>query len=266
MIVNKCVVANCTSGYITGKNTPPFLLPEEHNVRSKWIYFVNRKDCQLRKYSVICIKHFESKFVKVGKKCKLQWYLRPAPTVHPKIYGTDSILTALSLRRKSPVKRDIYGDEISTFQARDRVSGFQYFGCSYSPLIYRFKHLDENVQYFNLVFNEQTGIPTVLEYISVNKELQVNLTYKGCSILLPEWFRSGRICKLTKFSMLENFASYVGTEVYTEYIKILSITVFWKSLIIFNFISKKIPQSIPPRSFVLLYYYVTILVKYIDSF
>ena len=97
----------------------------------------------------------------------------------------------------------------------DKVSGFQHFDCSHSLLNYSFKCLDENVQYFNLVFTEQTDIPTVLECISINKELQVNLTYKGYSIPLPEWFRSGHSCKLTRFSMLENFASYVrnkGTE------------------------------------------------------
>ena len=214
-MVNKCVVANCTSGYITGEKNPSFLFPEDNNLRRKWIYFVNRKDWQPTKYSVICIKHFESKFVKVGKKCKLQWHLHPVPTIHPKIYGKDSLLRTPSLPRKSPVKRNIYGDEISTFQALDKVSGFQHFDCSHSPLNYSFKRLDETVQYFNLVFNEQTGIPTVLECISINKELQVNLTYKGYSIPLPEWFRSGHSCKLTRFSMLENFASYVrnkGTE------------------------------------------------------
>ena len=46
-MVDKCVVVNCTSGYITGKKIPSFLFPEDHDVRSKWIYFVNRKDCHL---------------------------------------------------------------------------------------------------------------------------------------------------------------------------------------------------------------------------
>ena len=91
-MVNKYVVANCTSGYITGEKNPSFLFPEDNDLRSKWIYFVNRKDWQPTKYSVICIKHFESKFVKVGKKCKLQWYLHPVPTIHPKIYRKDSLL------------------------------------------------------------------------------------------------------------------------------------------------------------------------------
>ena len=52
----------------------------------------------------------------------------------------------------------------------------------------------------------------MMECISVNKELQVNLTCKGYSIPLSE---SSHSCKLTRLSMLENFASHgrnKGTE------------------------------------------------------
>ena len=71
-MVNKCVVADCASGYTTSEKNASFLFPEDNDFRSKWIYFVNRKDWQPTKYSVICMKHFDSKFLKVGKKCKLQ--------------------------------------------------------------------------------------------------------------------------------------------------------------------------------------------------
>ena len=66
--------------------------------------------------------------------------------------------------------------EISTSKAREKVPGFQNFDCFHSPLNYSLKRLGEIVQYYNLAFNKQTGIPTVLECISINKELQVNLT------------------------------------------------------------------------------------------
>ena len=55
-----------------------------------------------------------------------------------------------------------YGHEISTFQTRENVSGFQPSDCSCTPLICSYKFLGETVQYYNLVFNEQTGISTVL--------------------------------------------------------------------------------------------------------
>ena len=52
--------------------------------------------------------------------------------------------------------------------------GFQNFDCSHSHLNYNLKRLGETIQYYNLVLSKQTGTPTVLEWISINKELQVN--------------------------------------------------------------------------------------------
>lgn len=112
--------------------------------------------------------------MKVEKKCKVQWYLSPVPNVHPKIYGKDSHLKIASLRQKSPVKRNTYVNGISTSQPRDKVLGFQNFDCSHSHLNYNLKPLGETIQYYNLVLSKQTGTPTVLEWISINKELQVN--------------------------------------------------------------------------------------------
>lgn len=59
---------------------------------------------------------------------------------------------------------------------------FLTFRVFHLPLNFSFKCLDETVQYFNLVFNEQTGIPPVPESTSINKELQVNLINKGYSM------------------------------------------------------------------------------------
>ena len=97
--------------------------------------------------------------MKLGRKCKLQWHLHLVHTIHPKIYGKDSLLRTSSLSRKLTVKSNVYGDETFTSEARDKVSGFQHFDCSHSSLNYSFKCLNETVQCHNLVFNYQTGIP-----------------------------------------------------------------------------------------------------------
>ena len=111
------------------------------------------------------------------------------------------------------VKRTIYGDKISIFQARDKESSVQL--CSRTQLNCSFKRFGETVQYYNLVCNAQTGKTTVLEYIFINKELQVNLNYKNNCEPLPKWVLLGHSCKLKRFSMLENFSLYIrnrGTE------------------------------------------------------
>ena len=52
-------------------------------------------------------------------------------------------------------------------------------------------------------------IPEVKGCIQVNSELHIKLFYKGCSVPLPQWFRQGQDCRLSRKSMLENFPVYL---------------------------------------------------------
>jgi len=52
-------------------------------------------------------------------------------------------------------------------------------------------------------------IAMVKESISIDSELHVSLSYCGFHVPLPEWFRKGHACKLTRRSMIENFPSYM---------------------------------------------------------
>ena len=62
-MVNKCVVDNCYTGHLTGPRKAIFSFPEDPDLRKRWIYFVNRKDWQPTKHSVICIDHFDEKYI-----------------------------------------------------------------------------------------------------------------------------------------------------------------------------------------------------------
>ena len=121
-MANECVAANCTTGYATGEKKPSFLFPENAELRSKWIYFVNRKDWVPTKCSVICIDHFEEKFIKRGKsRCKLLWELYPVPTIHPSSSTEPSLQRTPALPRRSPRKRTAMEmDEIQVFTDQER--------------------------------------------------------------------------------------------------------------------------------------------------
>ena len=54
-----------------------------------------------------------------------------------------------------------------------------------------------------------TLIPEVTGCIQVDSELHVILFYKGCSVSLPQWFRRGQYCRLSRKSMLGNFLLYL---------------------------------------------------------
>ena len=62
--------------------------------------------------------------------------------------------------------------------------------------------------YYNVVFNEETGFPSEQEVIKV-ENLHVQLQLCSVPVPLPSWFVDGRNTKLTRFSMLENFLSYL---------------------------------------------------------
>ena len=86
-MVNKCVAFGCNSGYASSKeNVPSFRFPtDKSDLMEKWVKFVNRADWIPTKNSVLCCKHFDSQFIKHGKKNKLQWKLNPVPTIHTEI-------------------------------------------------------------------------------------------------------------------------------------------------------------------------------------
>ena len=65
--------------------------------------------------------------------------------------------------------------------------------------------------HFNLKCNEKTGILAVHQCIGADRNLRVCLSYQGLVIPLPQWFRYEN--KFTKFSMLENFVSYLRNNI-----------------------------------------------------
>ena len=78
---------------------------------------------------------------------------------------------------------DIEGDVTST------SSQYQNVHCEQSsPENFNFKRLDNSVQLFNLIWNEETGNLAVQKCISVDRNLHICLLH-SLVIPLPQWFR-----------------------------------------------------------------------------
>ena len=120
-----------------------------------------------------------------------------------------SLLRTPTNHRKSPRKRNTWLDELVLFQAADIEVDIDSISEQNSHEKLTFERLDNSEQIFNLKCNEQTGILAVHECISAEKNLHVRLSYHYLVILLPQWFRYENNCTFTKFSMLENFVSYL---------------------------------------------------------
>ena len=80
-VVKKCFVTNCSTDHKTGQKKASPHFHEDQELKWKWIYFVNRKDWLPTAHSVICIHHFEERFIKRCKKMSFPvlWQLHPVP-------------------------------------------------------------------------------------------------------------------------------------------------------------------------------------------
>ena len=75
IMVNKCVIYGCKSGYKGNANSfPSFHFPfQKVDLLAKWTKFVNRLDWSPTSNSVTCANHFDQKFILNGKRKKLNW-------------------------------------------------------------------------------------------------------------------------------------------------------------------------------------------------
>ena len=90
-MVNTCAVIYCKTGskkresridFIPEKH-PLFGFPENNpDLLNQWVVFINRKLWKPSKNSAICAKHFEEKYLKIGKRVTVIWDLNPVPTIY----------------------------------------------------------------------------------------------------------------------------------------------------------------------------------------
>ena len=107
------------------------------------------------------------------------------------------------------MKRVFQEDQLKTSYETDIVGNFMTIGEQHSPDGFKCRKSNDAIIFYNLVFDEETQFPTVLETIKVDRELHVQLQYNGNPIPLPPWFVQGHNAKLTRLSMLENLPSYI---------------------------------------------------------
>ena len=89
------------------------------------VTFVNRRDWAPTRRSGICSKHFDQKFLKVGKQATLRWELQPVPSIYS---GNESIPPSVMLtpktQRKPPSRVTALPDQLDDF---NDMTKFQIF-------------------------------------------------------------------------------------------------------------------------------------------
>ena len=121
---NKCSVSGCYTNFNEGPNKTVFKFPGDPVLSRKWLEFVNRNDFEISKYSVICIDHFEERFIiQHETKMTLNYSMNPILTIHPSFIPL-SLAPIPSEPRKTPKIRIYQPDELQTFKSKFEIGSF----------------------------------------------------------------------------------------------------------------------------------------------
>ena len=173
---NKCTVVGCRSGYKKKKDEPKenvkqpvFCFPEDLELRKLWIRFVNRPNWLPGEHHGICKRHFEQKYLVVGKqRITLNRRLKPSPTIYPKdlekeLLNKPSLLPTPISSRKPPTSRNnSLPDEIDFFNESDDIKSFEMLNELCAPSGFLFQRFPDHVLYYKIFYEESSSTPFIL--------------------------------------------------------------------------------------------------------
>lgn len=213
---NKCRVKGCTTNYQNYDSGAVFKLPKEPEIRQRWIKFLNRNDVDKLKGVFVCEKHFEDKFLNKNQtRTCLNKSMLPVPTLQSKEDNCGSAICTNLKLRKPPTERIFQSDQFEQFKHHDSISDFNEineFLLKILPEKFNFSK-NEDCAIFYKLETSYFSVPEVTYCLKINKNLNVQLFYKGSPLSLPAWFTKGRNAKLTSKNMLQNFIPYIKKEV-----------------------------------------------------
>ena len=171
-----CAVAGCKTNYKKQENgvktisNPGTVIgfPDQSkssNLLPVWIRFCNQKDLHITEHVGICIKHFDDKFVKEGKRKTLRWELNPIPTKYsPDIEVAPSLIPTTPTYRKPPTDRS-EPDQLKEFQKGDTIQSLGDVTDSVCPAGYKMEMHDGKAAILYKLEMTENNIPEVTETI-----------------------------------------------------------------------------------------------------
>ena len=122
---------------------------------------------------------------------------------------SSSLLPTSKTTRKLPRKRLISNDQMDNFRERDTITSLADLNKTTASDGFQFKKSNDHALCYNLVFEEETKFPKVLETIKVDADLHVQLQYNDKPIPLPQSFVQGHNARLERVSMLESLPPHI---------------------------------------------------------
>ena len=200
-MTNRCVAVGCQSGYSEKKseiadacegnssqelnleeNVPSFHFPSEEThseLGKEWVKFVNRpsSNWEPSKYSLICIKHFEERFIINSKSRKtLNMKLNHVPSIHSEeVCKRPSTIPTNVIHGKLPKKRDFSIDEMQDFKENGTIHLLDF-------------NLEKQMIMFCITtcsLMKKRHFPRFLNVLRWVKNLHVQLQFSGNLLPLP---------------------------------------------------------------------------------
>ena len=125
------------------------------------------------------------------------------------------VLRTSQTTRKPPRERLISNDQKDTFHERDNITNLADLNETTAPNGFQFKKSNNHALFYNLVFDEETKFPKILESIKVDSDFHVKLQYSGIPAPLSQWFVQGHSAPLKIVSVLENLPAHFAFDNYT---------------------------------------------------
>ena len=149
----------------------------------RWMKFVNRRDWEPKRTSILCEKYFDEEFISRGKRCTLKWSMDPVPTKHSFVaIKRPFTLTEMSTPRKPPKIRYIEPDQLPDFLEKNKIESFAKIDqLKHCPPGYSSVRNETSI-IFHVMAADDPGFPFVSRCIMIDNEindLHVNLEFNG---------------------------------------------------------------------------------------
>lgn len=190
-----CCVPLCKSNYGNSSGISAFTFPKDKVLREKWIRCIHRDNFSVNNKTVVCIKHFDPKFivredifpVENGEPIHIpRKNPKLTPDAYPTIFDNQPSYNNISLpqERKDPEERKqqlLQRDEeaFKRWCEEDKINNFQVFTTEMKK---------KNVRPFSVIVNDDSvlflklqdqDIPSILVSFRVMSDLEVQAYYKN---------------------------------------------------------------------------------------
>ena len=169
IIVNKCAAPSFRSGYAKNetKHITEFHFPLKNLELNRLWFDLSTAKIRNQRNTLFYVSFIlkREKYIVRGEKSDLKCSMNSIPTKHSKelLKIPSSLLPSSKITRKPPREGLIPNDKMDTFRERHTIMSLADLNETTAPDCFQFKKSNYHALFYNLVFDEETEFPIILE-------------------------------------------------------------------------------------------------------